>query len=99
MIRKTVTGIAIILVLIVVVVFTKLNGGPITVDLAFFSVDTQKPLAFVVAFVTGWFFGLLCTSFFVIKLIRERRKTRKALRLAEAEVSSLRSLPLQDAGE
>lgn len=99
MIRKTVTGIAIVLVLIVVIVFTKLNGGPITVDLAFFSVDTQKPLAFVVAFVTGWIFGLLCTSFFVFKLIRERRKTRKSLRLAEAEVSSLRSLPLQDAGE
>jgi len=99
MIRKIVTGIAIIVVLIVVIVFTKLNSGPITVDLAFFSVETQKPLAFVVTFVSGWLFGLLCASFFVFKVVRDRRKTRKSLRLAEAEVSSLRSLPLQDAGE
>jgi putative membrane protein len=50
-----------------------------------------------VVFVFGWAFGLLCTSMFIIRLINERRQLRRKLRQSEAEVSSLRNLPLVDA--
>ena len=45
----------------------------------------------------GWLFGVLCAGFLMVKMLAERRQTRKALELAEAEVRSLRSMPMQDA--
>ena len=48
-------------------------------------------------FAAGWFFGVACITFFVLKLAAERRQLRKSLRLAEAEVTSLRRMPMQDA--
>ena len=51
----------------------------------------------IVVFVAGWIFGLLCVSVYLLRLVNERRRLRKSLRIAEAEVSSLRNLPMQDA--
>ena len=99
MIRRLITLSVIVAVFICVVVFWDLNRGPIDVDLAFMTVSTQIPTAFVSALVIGWLFGLFCASLFVMKTINERRRLRKSLRVAEAEISSLRSLPLQDAGD
>ena len=84
-------------ILILMLVFTRLNPGLITVDLAFAAVETSIPLAFTVAFIAGWAFGILCGVLFVLRLINERRQLRRALRMSEAEVSSLRSLPISDA--
>jgi len=84
-------------ILIVMLVFTRLNPGMIEVDLAVKKVETSIPLAFTVAFVAGWLFGLACLAAYIIRLINERRQLRKSVRLAEAEVSSLRSLPISDA--
>lgn len=84
-------------ILIVMLVFTRLNPGMIEVDLAVQKVETSIPLAFTVAFVAGWLFGLACLAAYIIRLINERRQLRKSVRLAEAEVSSLRSLPISDA--
>ena len=77
--------------------FTRINPGMIEIDLAFGSVESSKSMAFVVTFVLGWIFGLACTAVFIIKLVNERRRLRKALRIADSEVSSLRSLPIADA--
>ena len=84
-------------ILILMLVFTRLNPGLITVDLAFAAVETSIPLAFTVAFIAGWAFGILCGVLFVLRLINERRQLRRALRMSESEVSSLRSLPISDA--
>lgn len=97
MFRKLVTLVLIIAVLVLVVVFTWLNDEPVTVDLAFAEVETRIAVTFTLAFAAGWLFGLLCASGFVVKAANERRKLRKALRLSEEEVSSLRVLPMQDA--
>ena len=78
-------------------VFTRLNPGIVTVDLAVKAVETSVPVAFAVAFVVGWLFGLLCTAAFILRLLNERRQLRRSLRLTESEVSSLRSLPISDA--
>lgn len=91
---------AILLVLVILglmLVFTRLNPGSIHLDLAVGTVDSPIPLAFTVAFAAGWVFGLACMAFVAARLVGERRRLRKALRNTEVEVSSLRNLPLSDA--
>ena len=92
-------GLAILVILIVVVVatFTASNTGTIDIDLAFASINTSISLAFTVVFALGWLFGVLSIGIYVLKLINERRALRRALRVSESEVSSLRNLPLTDA--
>lgn len=85
------------IVLVAMLVFTRLNPGSITVDMAFAAKETSIPVAFAVTFVAGWLFGLLCAAVFVVRLMNERRQLRRALRVSESEVSSLRSLPISDA--
>ena len=95
---KRVIGILVILAIVVLVfVFTSANKGEISVDLLFADVPTTKTVAFMVAFAAGWVFGLLCTGWWALKLIRERRVLKRALRASESEVTSLRNLPLTDA--
>jgi len=92
-------GLAVLIVIIVVLMatFTAMNRGELTIDLAFTSVTTSIPLAFTVTFALGWLFGVLSMGFYALKLLNERRVLRRALRLTESEVSSLRNLPLSDA--
>jgi uncharacterized integral membrane protein len=86
-----------LIVLLVMLVFTRLNPGMVEIDLAFGSIESSIPLAFTVTFVFGWLFGLLCTSIFAARLINERRQLRKSLRMSESEVHTLRNLPIVDA--
>ena len=97
MLKKIGVILVVAVILVLMLVFTRLNPGMISVDLAFTAVETSIPLAFTVAFIAGWVFGILCVVLFVLRLINERRQLRRALRLSEAEVSSLRSLPISDA--
>jgi putative membrane protein len=92
-------GLALLFVIIAVAmfVFTDSNPGTVQLDLILGTVETSIPLAFTLAFAIGWIFGLLCTVIFMVRVVNERRQLRKSLRLAEAEVSSLRSLPISDA--
>jgi len=90
-----------ILLLIVIfgamVVFSYLNTGDVEVNLAFVSVTTSVSIAFTVTLVAGWLLGVISMGFFALRLVNERRTLRRALRVSESEVSSLRSLPLSDA--
>lgn len=97
MLKKTGVILLILVILVVMLVFTRLNPGVIEIDLAFGIVESSIPLAFTVAFAAGWLFGLLCLVVFVMRLVNERRRLRKALRNTESEISSLRNLPLSDA--
>jgi len=95
--KKIGIGLLILTIFVIMLWFTSNNPGDVTVDLAFDTVTTSIPIAFLVVFVIGWAFGLLCTSVFIIRLMNERRQLRRSLRQTEAEVSSLRNLPLVDA--
>jgi uncharacterized integral membrane protein len=97
MIRKIAVALLIVIIFALMLWFTRINPGQIEIDLAFGTIEPSVPLAFSVTFVFGWIFGLACTAFFIIKLVNERRRLRKALRISEAEVSGLRSLPITDA--
>ncbi len=97
MIRKNAIALLIVIIFVLMLWFTRINPGLIEIDLAFGVIEPSIPMAFSVTFVLGWLFGLACTAFFIIRLVNERRRLRKSLRIAESEVSSLRSLPIADA--
>ena len=78
-------------------VFASVNSGALTLDLAFVELETTVALAMLGFFAAGWCFGVACVALWLLKIYAERRQLRKALRLAEAEVKSLRRMPLQDA--
>jgi uncharacterized integral membrane protein len=97
MLKRIGIGILIFLIFVLMLWFTNINPGVVTLDLAFGTVQPSIPLAFSVTFVVGWAFGLLCTGIVIFRLTNERRRLRRALRNSESEVSSLRNLPLADA--
>ena len=92
-------GLIVLLILIfgIMVVFSYLNTGDVEVDLAFLSVTTSISIAFTVTLAVGWLLGVLSMGVFALRLVNERRTLRRALRVSESEVSTLRSLPLSDA--
>jgi uncharacterized integral membrane protein len=97
MLKRIAVLLLFLIILVAMLVFTRLNPGMVTIDLAFGTVDSSIPLAFTITFVFGWLFGLLCTSIFAARLINERRQLRKTLRNSETEVHTLRNLPIVDA--
>ena len=77
--------------------FTSINPGDMNIDLAFGTIQPSIPLALAVTFVLGWAFGLLSMTFSSFKQANEQRRLRAALRKSAAEVTSLRSLPIDNA--
>lgn len=95
---KRMGAIALVLVVFVLMAwFTSINPGKMHIDLAFGTIESSISLALAVTFVLGWAFGLLSLAFYSFKLANERRRLRAALRKSESEVTSLRSLPIDDA--
>ena len=97
MLKRIAVVVLFVIILLVMLVFTRLNPGLVEIDLAFGTVESSIPLAFTVTFVLGWFFGLLCTAIFAARIANERRQLRKQLRNSETEVHTLRNLPIVDA--
>ena len=95
---KRILLVAVILAVFVLMIwFTSINPGTMTIDLAFLTVEPTIALGLAVTFVLGWVFGILCASFYALKLLNERRRLRATVRSMETEVSSLRNLPIADA--
>lgn len=97
MIKKVAAGVVVLTVVILMFTFTNANPGNVRLDLAFGVIEPSIPMAFSVAFIAGWAFGLFCSGLFLFRRLNERRRLRNALRAAEAELSRLRNLPLADA--
>jgi uncharacterized integral membrane protein len=81
----------------VMVVFSYLNTGDVEVNLAFVSITTSTSIAFTLTLVVGWLLGVVSMGLYALRLVNERRTLRRALRVSESEVTSLRNLPLSDA--
>jgi len=97
MLRNLLLAGVLLVTMLIAVAFAALNPGVLDVDLAFNKFEVQKSLAFITAFGAGIAFGLLCAFLLLLRLLNDRRKLRRALKLAESEVRSLRSIPQQDA--
>jgi putative membrane protein len=90
--------IALVLVVFVLMAwFTSINPGEVEIDLAFLKIQPSIPLALAITFVLGWAFGLISMVFYSLRLANDRRRLRTALRISESEVTSLRSLPIDNA--
>ena len=97
MLKRAALILLLIVVFVVMVVFSYLNTGEVEVNLAFVSITTSISIAFTVTLVVGWLFGVVSMGLFALRLVNERRTLRRALRVSESEVTTLRSLPLSDA--
>ena len=97
MLKKIGVVLLLLVIFTLMLVFTSTNPGFVTIDLFFMEVSPSIPLAFSVTFVSGWVFGLLCTTVFILRLIHERRQLRRKLSYTESELANLRSLPITDA--
>jgi len=96
--RKIALILGLVIAVVLALVFAYNNPQRIAIDLGFMRLDdVPAPLAFAVCLAIGWLFGLLSASAAVVRVYSERRRLRRDLRLAEAEVKTLRALPLQDA--
>lgn len=79
-------------------VFAYTNPQQITVDVGFARFDgVSMAGAFAVAFGLGWLFGVASAAAAMLRLANDRRRLRRHLKLAETELSGLRSLPLNHA--
>jgi membrane protein YqaA with SNARE-associated domain len=70
--------------------FVRANAVPVTFDLLFAPIEVDAGTALVVAFVAGWALGLGGALLYGLRLVRERARLRRDLRLAEAEARLLR---------
>jgi len=96
--RKLIILALFIVFVLAAAVFAYGNREPIAIDLGFMRLDgVSMTVAFTVAFAVGCVFGLLCAGLALLAMAREKRRLRRELRSAEAEISSLRSMPLQNA--
>lgn len=96
--RKLIILVLFIVFVLAAAVFAYGNREPISVDLGFMRLEeVSMTVAFAAAFAVGCVFGLLCAGLALLGMAREKRQLRRELRSAEAEISSLRSVPLQDA--
>ncbi len=97
-VRKTVLFLSLLLVALLTAVFAYNNPETVALDVGFTRFDEVSiALAFAVCIGLGWIFGLITAGMALFRMAGERRRLRRDLKLAEAEVSSLRSLPLHDA--
>ncbi len=97
-VRKTVLVVTLLLVALLTAVFAYNNPDTVALDVGFTRLEgVSIVVAFAICFAVGWLFGLITAGLALFRMSREKRRLRRDLKLAEAEVSSLRSYPLQDA--
>jgi len=97
-VRRIVLFTSLLLVALLAAVFAYNNPERVALDVGFTRFENVSiVMAFAVAFGIGWLFGLITAGLALFRMAAERRRLRRDLKLAEAEVSTLRSLPLHDA--
>jgi putative membrane protein len=92
--------IGLLLVLLVVVFgasFAYQNYELVTVDLWTRKFEVLLPWVVFSSLIGGWVLGVLSVSGIIVRQLREVRRLRRAVRLAETEVANLRSIPIRNA--
>jgi len=95
--KRIALALLIVLIFTAMIVFTAGNPGELSLKLLHWEITAPISLAFTAAFAIGWLFGVICMGLYAFKVANQRRVLRRNLRMSENEVSSLRSLPLDDA--
>jgi putative membrane protein len=93
---RLVSAFIILLVLLLVLFFTILNGEPVTVN--YYLGEVQAPLALVIilTLVSGAILGLISSVLVIMATRHEVSKLRRELKHTEQELMNLRTLPIKD---
>lgn len=94
--KRIVTFLILVLVVLVGVAFAVLNAQPILLNYYFGSREIPLSLLLVLALGLGAMLGIVASIGLLIRNKREMQKLRKAAKLAEKEIDNLRSLPIRD---
>lgn len=97
MIKRVVTLVVLVAAVLFAAVFASWNTDIISVDFLFARYELPQSVVIIGALVIGVLIGLLGATLFLLRIASDRRRLRRALRTAETEITSLRSLPLQNA--
>lgn len=96
--RRAIYFLVLLFLVLVAVVLAYSNPEPVSLDLGIARIDgVSLSVALAGAFALGWLFGLISAGVALLRMIADRRRLRREIRFAEAELGSLRGLPLQDA--
>jgi putative membrane protein len=96
--RRLIAFLLVLALVLLAAAFAYNNPEPVTIDTGFARfAGVSLALALVVALAIGWLAGLLTAGLGLWRITSDRRRLRRELKLAEAELRSLRSLPLNDA--
>ena len=94
--KRILVSIILLLVALLGLSFALMNAAPVSLNYYFASVQAPLSLIVVLSIVVGALLGILAMAGMVLRQKREMARLRKSMRLAEKEISNLRSLPLKD---
>lgn len=92
--------ITIALALLVIVLgasFAYRNSMPVNVDLWVRSFELGLPFVIFFALAAGWVIGVVSVSGVIVRQLREIRRLKRSMKLAETEINNLRSIPIRNA--
>ena len=96
--RRLAIVVIVVIFVLIAAVFADGNQELIDIDIGITRLeDVTLTVALAITFVGGAVFGGLFCTFAILKHMRERRALRRELRRTEAELKTLRSMPLLDA--
>ncbi len=94
--RRLITLLIFIIVLIAGATFTSVNTDPVTLNYYFGSLTLPLSGLVLIALTIGVLIGALAVSLATLRLRYDNRRLQKQAKLAEQEIDSLRVLPLRD---
>ncbi len=94
--RRFITLLIFLIMLITGAAFTKVNGDPATLNYYFGNVTLPLSGIVLIALTLGVLLGALAVSLATLRLRYDNRRLKKQAKLAEQEIDSLRVLPLRD---
>lgn len=92
---RLVQGIILFLIFLVALAFAVINADAVTVNYYIGTLQLPLSMVLVIAFALGAVVGLLVGGVRVLALKRELNRLRRSERIAQQELSNLRSLPIR----
>ncbi len=92
MLRRLLSAFVFVVLALLCAGFVRLNATATQLDLYFASKPVTVGQALVGAVLVGWLLGVAGALAWVWRLVRERSQLRRALRLADGEVRTLRAV-------
>ena len=97
MIKKVISTVFILAIFVIAVWFSYLNTDDISINLSFMQFSSKASIIFSIIFISGWLFGILCSLFYVIKILNQKRIIKSDLDQKIEELNAHRASPLKDA--